>query len=91
MYKCEWCKEEFFEGEYQFFEGRLTEVCPRCKGEDLEILQQCEECGGYTAEEDLDEGLCPKCAGRTLRNFKSMLLSKFSPAQIEYLSQVDCF
>lgn len=63
-----------------YLTGRVC--CPRCGSEDVEAVSPCGNCGLLTAEEELEEGLCPACAGRALRLARSMLLEYFSEGEL---------
>lgn len=97
MYICIECGHEFEEGEERVrYEDRNEchgspsyekyRVCPECGG-DYDEAVRCEECDHYAPKSELESGLCPDCAKRTEKEFQSILISCFSPAQREYLEE----
>lgn len=94
MLRCENCGDIFDETELRVrhsHEYGDIESCPRCRSEEIQEVHRCSYCGEWISKNELEEGLCPKCAGETIRLFKDLLNNTFSEDQIFFLSRVDCF
>lgn len=69
MYKCVDCGTVFYhpttweEDRGEFWGSRCSEImsgCPYCKG-DYEEAFECDECGEWFFDDELDDGLCADC------------------------------
>lgn len=69
MYKCCECEtifetpETWEEDRGEFWGVRCSETvcgCPHCRA-DYEEVFECEECGEWFFEDELEDGLCEKC------------------------------
>jgi RNA polymerase subunit RPABC4/transcription elongation factor Spt4 len=66
--------------------GEELAVCPVCGYDDTSEAQQCRECEAWVHE--TDGGLCPRCAGDTVRELMIVLRRTFTTAQYEFLSDI---
>lgn len=78
MYRCIECGRIFEEGEEAvWYEDRgeywgipcreRVTGCPSCRG-DYEEVFQCEECGEWFFEDELEDGLCEDCINEKEKN-----------------------
>ena len=74
MYRCIECGQVFDEPDTwkedrgEFWGVSCSETmsgCPECQG-DYEEVFECEECGEWFFEDELEDGLCEKCAEERL-------------------------
>ena len=94
MLRCRNCGETFFETDIKTIyepEYGYIGVCPHCDDFDMEEISKCAYCGEWFPEEEIDNGLCEECAGKTIVAFNQAMHALFTEEQIDYLSQVDLF
>ncbi|MDE6148596.1 MAG: hypothetical protein K2F81_00660 [Ruminococcus sp.] len=63
MYKCENCGAVFNDSVYKVVYGDEIAVCPKCEQEDFDEASQCEICGEWCTERELElcEDSIAKC------------------------------
>lgn len=93
MLRCNCCQEVFDDSEAMLWDSAQgwIDVCPKCHGDDLENVEQCQNCKEYFPDEMLIDDFCPECAAKTINAFQKLLAEKFTEEQINFLSHTDCF
>lgn len=91
IYKCFECGAEFEYGEMvPILEpfGECHKVCPSCGSGDCYEAEECGGCGNVFFVEDLEEGLCPDCRARVVKELGFLIKEKFTKEEQAFLREV---
>ena len=92
MFVCSQCGQEFstpwivreYHGELER-QAEWLSVSPCC-AEGVVPAVRCCSCGEWTAEQGVEHGVCPRCAGRVVERLRQLLKSEFSQQEREVIN-----
>lgn len=103
MYICNKCGTTFSEPEVEHgymnceywgakcYMDDSTEVCPECHSEDFEEAEQCEWCGEWFSQDELNGcNVCEDCECEAETRFRRALRKEFSKEETELLFDMIC-
>lgn len=76
MFICQWCGEVVAESDIKrirYSDGDAWDECPHCGNDELDPVEQCDECGKWAAPEKLYHGICMDCLLDRAANTRDML------------------